>query len=174
MAAGIGWRWRAGKSGRHLFGEQTGEVSGVHGVETILFLVVLGTVVAAFAGRLRVPAPSLLVIAGLVVALLPRFPPVHVPPEVVSLVVLPPLPYAASEELPWRDRLSLPYKAQVQAESLFEPDGLTDRQLHRDLNAAENAELARLYDNGTISQATRQQLQRGLDLEATRLSHEQH
>jgi monovalent cation/hydrogen antiporter len=75
----------------------------VHGVETILFLVVLGTVVAAFAGRLRVPAPALLVIAGLVVALLPRFPPVHVPPEVVSLVVLPPLLYAASEELPWRD-----------------------------------------------------------------------
>jgi hypothetical protein len=110
----------------------------------------------------------LLVIAGPVVALLPRFPPVHVPPEVVSLVVLPPLPYAASEELPWRDRLSLPYK--VQAESLFEPDGLTDRQLRRDLNA----ELARLYDNGTISQATRQQLQRGLDLEATRLSREQH
>ena len=75
----------------------------MHGVETVLFLVVLGTVVAAFAGRLRVPAPSLLVIAGLVVALLPRFPPVHVPPDVVSLVVLPPLLYAASEELPWRD-----------------------------------------------------------------------
>jgi NhaP-type Na+/H+ or K+/H+ antiporter len=75
----------------------------VHGVDTILFLVVLGTVVAAFAGRLRVPAPSLLVIAGLAVGLLPRFPPVHVPPEVVSLVVLPPLLYAASEELPWRN-----------------------------------------------------------------------
>jgi hypothetical protein len=44
------------------------------------------------------------------------------------------------------------------------------RELRRDLNAAENAELARLYDNGTISQATRQQLQRGLDLEAARLS----
>ena len=75
----------------------------MHGVEAILFLVVLGTVVAAFAGRLRVPAPSLLVIAGLVVGLLPGFPPVHVPPDAVSLVVLPPLLYAASEELPWRD-----------------------------------------------------------------------
>jgi monovalent cation/hydrogen antiporter len=75
----------------------------VHGVEIILFLVVLGTVVAAFASRLRVPAPSLLVIAGLAVALLPASPPVHVPPDVVSLVVLPPLLYAASEELPWRD-----------------------------------------------------------------------
>jgi len=75
----------------------------VSGVETILFLVVLGTVVAAFADRLRVPAPSLLVVAGLAVALLPGFPPVRVPPDVVSLVVLPPLLYAASEELPWRD-----------------------------------------------------------------------
>jgi hypothetical protein len=70
----------------------------VHGAETILFLVVLGTVVAAFAGRLRVPAPSLLVIAGLVVGLPPRFPPVHVPPDVIILVVVvvpPPLLYAA-------------------------------------------------------------------------------
>jgi len=50
-----------------------------------------------------------------------------------------------------------------------EPDGLADRELRRDLNAAEHAELARLYDDGTISQATRQQLQHGLDLEAARL-----
>jgi monovalent cation/hydrogen antiporter len=74
-------------------------------------LVVLGTVVAAFAGRLRVPAPSLLVIAGLAVGLLPRFPPVHVPPDVVSLVVvvvvvvvLPPLLYAAR----WMSQLATP------------------------------------------------------------------
>jgi monovalent cation/hydrogen antiporter len=75
----------------------------MRGVETILFLVTLGTVVAAFASQLRVPAPSLLVLAGLVVGLLPRFPPVHVAPDAVSLVVLPPLLYAASEELPGRD-----------------------------------------------------------------------
>src|SRR5690348_18228186 len=72
-------------------------------VEAILFLVVLGTVVAAFAGRLRIPAPCLLVIAGLVIGLLPGVPPVRVSPDAVSLVVLPPLLYAASEELPWRD-----------------------------------------------------------------------
>jgi Na+/H+ antiporter len=79
----------------------------VRAVETILFLVVLGTVVAAFAGRLRIPAPSLLVIAGVVVGLLPGVPPVRVTPDVVSLVVLPPLLYAASEELPWRDLLAV-------------------------------------------------------------------
>ena len=72
-------------------------------VETVVLLVALATVVAAFAGRLRVPAPSLLVAAGLAVGLLPGAPMVHVPPAVVSLVVLPPLLYAASEELPWRD-----------------------------------------------------------------------
>ena len=83
--------------------DRAGEVGGVRGVETVLFLVVLGTVVAAFAGRLRLPAPSLLVIAGLVIGLLPGVPPIRVPPDVVSLVVLPPLLYAASEELPWRD-----------------------------------------------------------------------
>jgi CPA1 family monovalent cation:H+ antiporter len=68
-----------------------------------LFLVVLATVVAAFARRLRVPAPSLLVIAGLAVGLLPGVPAVRVTPDVISLLVLPPLLYAASEELPARD-----------------------------------------------------------------------
>lgn len=60
-------------------------------VETVLLLVVLGTVVAVFAGRLQIPAPSMLVIAGLLIGLLPSVPAVRVPPEVVSLVVLPPL-----------------------------------------------------------------------------------
>ena len=72
-------------------------------VETVVLLVALATVVAAFARRLRVPAPSLLVVVGLAVGMLPRAPAIDVPPDVVSLVVLPPLLYAASEELPWRD-----------------------------------------------------------------------
>ena len=72
-------------------------------VEAVVLLVALATVVAAFAGRLRVPAPSLLVAVGVAVGLLPGAPAVHVPPAVVSLVVLPPLLYAASEELSWRD-----------------------------------------------------------------------
>lgn len=72
-------------------------------VETVLFLVVLATVVATFARRLRVPAPPLLVVAGVIVGLLPGVPPIAVTPDIVSLVVLPPLLFAAGEELPWRD-----------------------------------------------------------------------
>lgn len=72
-------------------------------VETVLFLVLVATVVAAFAKRLRVPAPSLLVVAGVLIGLVPGVPTVEVTPDVVSLIVLPPLLFAAGEELPWRD-----------------------------------------------------------------------
>lgn len=72
-------------------------------VGTILFLVVLATAVATFARSRRIPAPSLLVIAGLVVALIPGTPALHIPPHTIALVVLPPLLYASAEELSLRD-----------------------------------------------------------------------
>jgi CPA1 family monovalent cation:H+ antiporter len=72
-------------------------------VETVSFLVVVATVVATFARRLRIPAPSLLVVAGVVVGLLPGVPHIQVTPDIVSFVVLPPLLDAAGAELPWRD-----------------------------------------------------------------------
>jgi hypothetical protein len=50
------------------------------------------------------------------------------------------------------------------------PGKLTERQLRADLIAAENAEPARLFDDGTSSSATRQRLQRTLDLELARLT----
>ncbi|WP_225851146.1 Na+/H+ antiporter [Streptomyces sp. HPF1205] len=72
-------------------------------VGTVLFLVVLGTAVAAFARNRRIPAPSLLVLAGLAVALIPGTPAFRVPPQTIALVVLPPLLYASAEELSLRD-----------------------------------------------------------------------
>ena len=47
---------------------------------------------------------------------------------------------------------------------------LTERGLRADIVTAEAAELARLYQAGTISAATRQRLQRNLDLETARLT----
>ncbi|MCT9110911.1 Na+/H+ antiporter [Streptomyces mirabilis] len=72
-------------------------------VGTVLALVVLATVVATFARRWRIPAPSLLVVAGLAVALMPGTPEIQISPEIIGLVVLPPLLYASAEELPWRE-----------------------------------------------------------------------
>lgn len=73
------------------------------GVGTVLALVVLATVVATFAHHLRVPAPSLLVVAGLAVALLPGVPQIEISPDVIGLVVLPPLLYASAQDMPWRE-----------------------------------------------------------------------
>lgn len=65
----------------------------------VLLLVVLATLVATGARRWSLPAPSLLVVAGLVIGLLPFTPDLHVPPEAISVGVLPPLLYASAEEV---------------------------------------------------------------------------
>ncbi|MFI6056288.1 Na+/H+ antiporter [Streptomyces violascens] len=75
----------------------------MRGVGTVLFLVILATLVATGARRWRIPAPSLLVVAGLAVALLPGAPAIRVTPEIIGLVVLPPLLYASAEEVSWRE-----------------------------------------------------------------------
>lgn len=71
----------------------------MHSVEVVLALVVLGTVVATVAERLRAPAPALLVLVGVAVGLLPGVPELRVDPAVISLVVLPPLLYAGATDV---------------------------------------------------------------------------
>ena len=73
--------------------------SVLHAVGIVLGLVVLGTAVATFARRWGIPAPSLLVLAGVAVALIPGVPAVRVAPDTIALVVLPPLLYASAEEI---------------------------------------------------------------------------
>jgi CPA1 family monovalent cation:H+ antiporter len=70
--------------------------------EIVLGLVVLATVVAALATHLAVPAPSLLVLAGVAVGMLP-IPDININPNVISFVVLPPLLFAAAGEIPLRE-----------------------------------------------------------------------
>ncbi|MEV7175448.1 Na+/H+ antiporter [Kitasatospora sp. NPDC093679] len=76
-------------------------------VGAVLLLVVLATAVATGARRWRIPAPSLLVLAGIAVALTPGAPALHIAPETIGLVVLPPLLYASAEELSLRDLRSV-------------------------------------------------------------------
>src|SRR3954466_5536617 len=75
----------------------------LHAVGIVLLLVVLGTAVATFARRWGIPAPSLLVLAGIAVALVPGAPTIRIEPDVIALVVLPPLLYASAEEISSRD-----------------------------------------------------------------------
>jgi monovalent cation/hydrogen antiporter len=72
--------------------------------EAVLLLLLL--FVAVFAGaarRLRVPYPILLTIVGGILGALPIFPSVALEPNLVFLVFLPPLLFAAGWQLSWRE-----------------------------------------------------------------------
>ena len=76
----------------------------VHSVE-IVFLILLAFIVvlANLARRLQIPYPIVLVIGGLVLGFVPGMPQVTLNPDMVFLVVLPPLLYAAAWTTSWRD-----------------------------------------------------------------------
>ncbi|MBX3091031.1 MAG: cation:proton antiporter [Cryobacterium sp.] len=61
-------------------------------------LVVAGS--AALAPKLRIPAPLILVIVGIVVSILPFMPVVSIDPEWILIGILPPLLYSASVSMP--------------------------------------------------------------------------
>jgi len=68
----------------------------------VLLLIVLAAVALA-ARRLKVPPAILLVVVGVVLALIPGLPRVELIPELVLLLVLPPLIYSAGVAMSWRE-----------------------------------------------------------------------
>jgi Na+/H+ antiporter len=73
----------------------------------VLLLVVIAAV-AVLANRIMVPPSILLVIAGVVLAFIPGLPAVELAPDVVLLLVLPPIIYASAVAMSWREfRFSL-------------------------------------------------------------------
>jgi monovalent cation/hydrogen antiporter len=75
-------------------------------MQTIEVLVVLLAVTAAaavVAKRLNIPEAIVLVLTGVILALIPWLPPVALAPELVLLVVLPPVIYAAAVAMNWRE-----------------------------------------------------------------------
>lgn len=79
-------------------------ISWVTEVELILLLLLLFVVLFAWLARkLETPYPIVLVVAGLLLGFVPGIPKVTLNPEIVFLVVLPPLLYAAAWVMPWRE-----------------------------------------------------------------------
>src|SRR5665213_1116382 len=72
-------------------------------LQTVFFMLVVLVVVAVAAKRLNISPSIVLVIAGIGVALIPGLPRVELAPEVVLLVILPPLIYSAGVSMSWRD-----------------------------------------------------------------------
>jgi len=72
-------------------------------METLLFMLAILAAVAAAAKRLNVEPSILLVVAGIGIAFVPNLPKVELAPEVVLLVILPPLIYSAGVAMSWRE-----------------------------------------------------------------------
>ena len=75
----------------------------VRQIEILLLLLIAVAAVGLLAKRTRIPPAILLVLTGLVLALVPGLPAVRLAPELVLLLVLPPLIYWSAVAMSWRE-----------------------------------------------------------------------
>lgn len=79
-------------------------MTAIHGVQAIvLLLMTLVVVFAATARRIDLPYPIVLVLAGLGISFLPDVPRIPLAPDLVFLIFLPPLLFAAAWQTSWRE-----------------------------------------------------------------------
>jgi CPA1 family monovalent cation:H+ antiporter len=72
-------------------------------IQTLLVLLAVLAGIAILAQRLKTAPSILLVIAGVAIALVPGLPRIELAPELVLLVLLPPLIYSAGVAMSWRE-----------------------------------------------------------------------
>jgi monovalent cation/hydrogen antiporter len=78
--------------------------SGIQSIQIVLLLLLLFVAgFTALARKLQTPYPIVLVLAGLLLGLLPGIPRVTLNPDLIFLVVLPPLLFSAAWLTSWRD-----------------------------------------------------------------------
>jgi CPA1 family monovalent cation:H+ antiporter len=75
----------------------------MNAVELVLVLLVLAVGLAVAAERMSIPYPILLVLVGLGLAFVPGLPRVRIDPDLVLVIFLPPLLFAAAWFTSWRD-----------------------------------------------------------------------
>lgn len=75
----------------------------MHTIEVILLLLAVVTILAEVANKIKIPHPILLVLVGIVIGLIPWLPDFVLKPEIVFLIFLPPVLYAAAWYTSWPD-----------------------------------------------------------------------
>jgi CPA1 family monovalent cation:H+ antiporter len=72
-------------------------------IQILILLLIVISAVAVVAARLKVPPAILLVLTGVLLALIPGLPKVELAPEIVLLLVLPPIIYSSAVAMSWRE-----------------------------------------------------------------------
>ena len=78
-------------------------MDGLHQLEMVILLLAVVLLLTTVAQKLVVPYPILLVIGGLILGLIPGLPTVTLSPDLVFLVFLPPILWAAAYFTSWRE-----------------------------------------------------------------------
>src|SRR5512145_1710652 len=69
----------------------------------IIILLAVVTALAQVTDKVRIPYPILLVLAGIAIGIIPGLPVITLDPEIVFLIFLPPVLYAAAWNTSWPD-----------------------------------------------------------------------
>lgn len=72
-------------------------------ISIVLILLTVITALAQLTDRIRIPQPILLVLVGIAIGLIPGLPSISLDPDVVFLIFLPPVLYAAAWTTSWPD-----------------------------------------------------------------------
>jgi CPA1 family monovalent cation:H+ antiporter len=72
-------------------------------IEIIIILLSIISLLVVVAGKVKIPYPILLVLAGLGIGFIPHLPKVELNPDLVFLIFLPPLLYASAWTTSWHD-----------------------------------------------------------------------
>src|SRR3954469_22363135 len=72
-------------------------------IQTLILLLIVIAAIAVAETRLRIPSAILLMLTGVILALIPGLPTVRLAPELVLLLVLPPVIYTSAVAMSWRE-----------------------------------------------------------------------
>jgi len=72
-------------------------------IGTVIGLLVIVTLISVAAKKIAVPYPTLMVVCGLAIGIVPGLPEIHLNPDVALLIFLPPLLYSAAWMTSWPD-----------------------------------------------------------------------
>jgi len=75
----------------------------IHSIQILILLLIVIAGVGVFAKRLGIPPAIFLVLTGVVLALVPGLPSVRLAPDVVLLLVLPPVVYSSAVAMSWQE-----------------------------------------------------------------------
>jgi Na+/H+ antiporter len=88
----------------YLYFDKNMKAAGIHSIEFIFLLLLLFVAgLAALAKRFKTPYPIILVIGGVILSFLPGIPHVALNPDMVFLVILPPLLFSSAFVTSWRE-----------------------------------------------------------------------